>query len=224
MIKHTVQDHLHPPAVDFFYQLCKQRVACFQIFPVSRPNHIALCLSVVRTVWIYQRTAVPDNPAKMGIDMLVVLAVVFVVGGRYKHRIQINGLYPKALNVIQLIPNALQISSIKTAYIHGRRIFSPVRHTAHRLSDVNILPRLYIIVGISVAKTICKNLVHHRPLSPVRRVKARSDLKIKLRPAISSRTQAVIQAYFLSLLYFKMIKHLIRRRCDPVLIIVKVFI
>ena len=105
VVKHTIQDHLHSPSVDLLNQLRKQGVAGFQIFSGCRTGHIPLRLSVVRSIFIHQLSSVFDNPAKMRINVLIILAVILMVRRRYKNRVQINSLHSQALYIIQLVPD-----------------------------------------------------------------------------------------------------------------------
>ena len=51
--------------------------------------------------------------------MVVILGIIFMIGGRHKERIEIKNLYPQMFQVIQLLPNPFQIAAIKTMYIKG---------------------------------------------------------------------------------------------------------
>ena len=166
--------------MDLFYKFCKKGITGVKILSVSRTDYITLCLFIVLCILIHQRTAVFYDLSKVRINMFVVLAVIFMVGRGYKYWIQVDNLYSKALNIVQLVPHTLKITAVKAAYIHSRRISAPVIDLIHWSSNINILTGLYIISGIAIAEAVHKNLVHHCALCPIRGMKAGCDLKIKL--------------------------------------------
>ena len=55
----------------------------------------------------------------MRIDMIIILGIILMIGWRDEHRIKIQHLYAQVLEIIQLLPHALQIAAIETAHIHS---------------------------------------------------------------------------------------------------------
>ena len=51
------------------------------------------------------------NPAKMGINIVIVLNIILMVGRRHKQRIEIDHIHAQFLQIIHLIKNALQIAA-----------------------------------------------------------------------------------------------------------------
>ena len=127
----------------------------------------------------------------------------------------------QALDIVQFVPHALKVAAVKTAYVHSRRISAPVFYLVNRFANIDILTGLYIIGRISIAEAVYKDLVHHGTFCPVRSVKTRCDLKIKLVRVLIRNSQTVILTDFCSLYYFKMIQDLFLSCCHCVLIIVK---
>ena len=139
VVEHPVKNHPHPPLMDFLHKPGKERIAGFQILLARAALHIAVSLPVIRGIRPDQAASVLLDSGKMGIDVLVILAVVLMVGGGYKYRIQIYGLHSQPLDVVQLIPYSLQIPSVKVAHIHGSRVPVPFRDLLNRTADVDIL-------------------------------------------------------------------------------------
>ena len=81
MVEHTVQNDLHAPGVGLMHQLRKQLVAGFQIFPVCHPADIAGGMGVVHVTFRQRLSPVPEDFSIMGIHIIIVLNVVFVIGG-----------------------------------------------------------------------------------------------------------------------------------------------
>lgn len=121
MIEHSVQDHPHPPLMDFLHKTGKECIAGFQILLACAALHVPVSLFVIRGVRPDQAASVLLYSGKVGINVLVILAVILMVGGGYKYRIQIDGLHSQLLDVVQLIPDSLQVASVKVPHIHGGR-------------------------------------------------------------------------------------------------------
>ena len=62
----------------------------------------------------------------MRINIIIILNIILMVTWGDKYRIQVNNLYSKILQVIQLIQNTLKITAIKFPDTHYRRNLSPV--------------------------------------------------------------------------------------------------
>ena len=133
----------------------------------------------------------------MGIDIVVVLNVIFVVGGRDKQGIEVNDLHSQILEIVQLLHDALQVTSVEAPHVHGRRVFIPVLHMFHRFSDIDVLSVFHIVGWISIAETVHKDLVHDRALGPVGSTKSRSDLELILLDLLPGGAKLVIIPDFL---------------------------
>ena len=155
VVKYTVQYHPHTAPVNLLHKLRKKRIRCIQILPVRNPGNIAgsplillppVCLTAVRILKAVQKpSAILHDHTVMRIYMLIILAVVFVIGRRHKNGIKINNLHPKALKIVQFLPNTFQVSTIKISYIQRLQGLFPVLYSLYRLSDINVLSGFHII-------------------------------------------------------------------------------
>ena len=68
---------------------------------------------------IRQLPPILHDSSVMRIDMIIILGIILMIGWRDEHRIKIQHLYTQILEIIQLLPHALQIAAIETAHIHG---------------------------------------------------------------------------------------------------------
>ncbi len=64
----------------------------------------------------------------MRVNIVIILNVIFVIGGRNKKRVKINHIHAKFFQIIHLFQNSLQIASVEFPHSHSRRIFIPVLH------------------------------------------------------------------------------------------------
>ena len=145
----------------------------------------------------------------MRIDIIIILNVIFVIRRRNKQGIEINYFDPQLLQIVQLFQYPLKITAIKFPHSHQRRIFIPVIHLCTRLSNIHILTGLYIIICISIIKTIHKNLIHYCAFCPVRRCKPWSDGKGVRSDYLVCDTVSVVITDLLSFLYLKAISECI---------------
>ena len=113
----------------------------------------------------------------MGIHIIIVLNVVFVIGGRHKDGIQIEHIHAQLFQVIQFAHDARQITAVKGAHVHGLRPCIPVLHLFGVASDVGVLPIQHVVGRVAVAETIHENLIHDCALGPGRGDKARQNDK-----------------------------------------------
>ena len=156
----------------------------------------------------------------MRINIIIILYIIFVIRRRDKKRIKINNFYSQILQIVQLIPDSLQITSIKITYIHSFRIMIPVIDLSYWLVNIGIFPFQHIIGRITVTESVCKDLIHNGTFRPVRRCKSRSNPKvIHLNPLISYAKTIKIY-HFISGSHPKRILHHIRSElpADPVIV------
>ena len=205
MIKHTVYDHPHSPPVKLFHKFCKKRVAGCKIFRRCAAESVTGRILIRYSSLGNSLSSITDNHAKVRINMLIILAVILVIRWGHKKWIEINHLNPQILQIIQLIPDTLQISSVKFSHIHCLRAGIPVFHLLHRTSNINIFVIRHIIVRISIAEAVNVNLIHNRTLGPLRRMKARSNAEGMTSFGIRIRSQSVIKADLTILFCLKII-------------------
>ena len=97
VIKHTVQNHFHAPSVRFLYHLGKKRIAGLQILLIGNTVNISGGKAVFRLSVLQQVPFIMHNFPKMRVDIIIVLNIVFMVGGGYKQRIKINHIHAQIL-------------------------------------------------------------------------------------------------------------------------------
>ena len=205
MIKYPVQNNLHPPAVSLLHQLNKKLIAGFQVFLSGYTIDILGRLDIILCPMGQQFSLIHHDLSKMRINIVIVLNIIFMIGGGYKQRIEIDHIHSQLLKIVQLLADSFQVTAIKLPDIYGSRTLSPFSHSAGALSDIDILIAQHIISGIPVIKTVRKNLIHHRTLCPVRCGKARLDTEGVAFTQILCHPQLIIKAVCLSAFYLKII-------------------
>jgi len=110
---------------------------------------------------------------KSGVNIVVVLGIVFVVRGRGEDGVQIKDVDPKRFfYVAKFLIDALQVTTEKYGAVRvsgvGIRTCSP-GFLFGRGAEIGVLVGLYVVAGISVVEAVGENLVHDAVLSPGRR-------------------------------------------------------
>ena len=221
MVKYSVKDHPHAPAVDLFHQTDEQFIAGFQIFQISDPLLVQFCVCIVHGPFRQDFLPVLDKDSKMRINIIVILDIILMVGGRYKQRVKINHLHTQLLQIIQLFHHALKVAPVKSAHIHGMGHFIPVLHFSDRLADVDVLPVFDIIFRISIIKTVHENLIHDSAFCPVRCGKSRYDPERIMRLDVIRYASPVIITHLISAMDLKIIRKHFRAKLPADLIIIK---
>ena len=221
VIKHTVQNNFHTPAVNLFHKSGKKSIAGLQILFVHHPLNIFAGMEIIIVSLRKTFSAVLHNHAIVRIYIVVILNIIFMIGRRYKDWIQIQNIHTQLLQIIQLIPYSLNISSIKCAHIHTIRTFIPIRHLMYAFVNINIFPVFHIIGCIPVAEPICKDLVHNSAFCPIRRFKARHNPERIVFLQILRHAQTVIKASLVACTDFKIITDRAVQRRNCISIIVK---
>ena len=157
----------------------------------------------------------------MGINIIIVLNIIFMVGGGDKQRIEINHLYTQVLEIIHFIQHSLQIPAVEFPYIHLGRISVPVLHTVHMLPDIGIFVGEHVVGGIPIAETVHIDLVHDGALGPVRRLKAGQDHEIIVFIHIPGQPSHIIDAGNLARLHLEMIHDFLILQLEFIGVIVK---
>ena len=173
VIEYAVQNDAHAAAVQFPAQDRKQFITLFQVFHTGNPADIFRRVTVVLFPGLHNMVHIIGNDAEMRINMLVILAVVFVAGRRNKNRVEVQDLDPQILQVIQLIQDALEIAAVEAADIGVCRNGVPVGDMLGMADSIVILIVHYIIGRIAVTETIRKNLVLNRAFGPIRHMETR---------------------------------------------------
>ena len=205
MIEHTIQNNPYAALMCFCHQLCKQGITCFQISLIRHPVNITGCKTVLPLIVGKKLSLITDDPAKMGINIVIILNIVFVVGRGHKQGIEINNINTQILQIIHLVKNTLQITAIKFTDAHGCRIFLPVIHLHCLVTDILIFPGEYIIGRISVIKPVYIDLIHNSTLGPLRCLKPGNDTELILWPHFLHYTSRIIKAVQLAGFYNEII-------------------
>ena len=129
----------------------------------------------------------------MGIDVIIILTIVFMVGRRDKYRVQVNSLHLQALQIAEFIPDSPDIASIETSHIHLGRKLIPVPHPLHGFPNIDVFIRFHIICRVTVTKTIYINLIHNCALAPIRYKKSGSHMKRCLPRRLICRPQTAVE-------------------------------
>ena len=87
MVEHAVQNHLHPAPVDFLHEFREKAVAGLQIPRGGGADHVFFSVSVIHSVRRHQAVLILHDHPEVGIDVLVILNIVLVVGGRHENGI-----------------------------------------------------------------------------------------------------------------------------------------
>jgi len=106
----------------------------------------------------------------MRVDVLVVGHIVLVIRKRREHRVEVEGAHAEALQVIEALPDALQVPAIEhqreDLVLRWKR-FPGVG--ARPMSPVLVLVRARSAGRIAVGEAVGEDLVEHRRAQPGRR-------------------------------------------------------
>ena len=145
VIKHTVQNDLHPPTVYLFHKFCKKTVAGFQIFLICHTTDVFCCMGIILISRCQHFPTVFYNLSIVRINIIIILYIVLMIRRRYKNRIKIYHVHAQILQIIQLIPNSLDISPVKLPDSHKCRTLIPVLNLYCGVTDIEVLPVFHII-------------------------------------------------------------------------------
>ena len=178
MVEYSVQNDLHPSAVNLLHKPDEQFITRLQICLVCRADAVLLRIGIPLFSRSQQSSAIHHDLSYMRIDIIIVLRIVFMIRRRYKKRIAIHHFHTKSLQIIQLVHNSLQIAPVELPHAHRLRITIPVIHLTHLFPNVEIFSCFHIIVRITITEAVCINLIHDRSLCPVRSRKSRNNFEI----------------------------------------------
>ena len=177
VIEHAVQDDPHVPAVQLLAETGKEIVALFQILHGGDPADIPGRIAVMLFPGLHGELDIVHDDAKVRINMLVILGIVFMTGGGDEDGVQIEHLDAQILQIVQLIQDALQIPAVEAADVRIRGVGVPVLHVLRMADGIIILIVGNIIGGIPVAEPVRENLVLDGALGPGGHMKARLEAK-----------------------------------------------
>ena len=205
MIENAVYDDPHSARVNFLYELGKVRVAFFEVFMRGYPLYISGRIAVVMLPELHAVVQIILDYRDMRVDMVVVLCVVFMVGGRNEQRVEINCLDAQILQVVELCLNALQIAAVEAADVELVGQFIPFHNPLGVSARVIIFVVLYVIRGVAVAEAVGEYLVKYRTLRPFGNLEAGDERKIELGLHVFHTAQTVIRDALVVVENFEMI-------------------
>ena len=80
VVEHTVQDHFHAPAVNFFNQLNKKSVAGLQVCFVGYSFDVFRSMGIDRIPVLQSLATVAYDLSIVRINVIIILDIVFMVG------------------------------------------------------------------------------------------------------------------------------------------------
>ena len=175
VIEYAVQDNLHSPAVKLLTEGGKERIAFLQVFLTGDAADILGRITVMLFPGLHDMIHIVGNHAEVGINMLIVLAIVLMAGRGDEDRIEVKNLNSQILQVIQFIQDTLKIAAVKTADIRITGQGIPVSNMLGVANGVIVLIVHNIIGGVSVAETIREDLVLNGAFSPVGNMKTGNE-------------------------------------------------
>ena len=96
--------------------------------------------------------------------------------------------------ISQLFLDSCQVSSVEIAHVKGGGIFIPVFNMPDRKPDIDVLVIQNIVVTSAPAEAVHKDLVHDRPLCPVRGMKTGIHPERVLRFMLCGDARRIIKA------------------------------
>src|SRR5437867_11276415 len=101
---------------------------------------------------------------KSGVNVVVILGIIFVIRGRGEDGIQVKDVGPKRIfYVAKFLVDALQVTTEKYGAVRvsciGRGTCSP-GFLFGRGAEIGVLVGLYVVAGIPIVEAVGENLVH----------------------------------------------------------------
>ena len=97
VVKYAVQDNFHPAAVNLLHQTGKKGIGSLKVFLIRYPGNVLgrmfiflpKCRLILQGQICFRKhlSSVMEDHAVMRVNVLIVLAVILMVRGRYKHRV-----------------------------------------------------------------------------------------------------------------------------------------
>ena len=134
--------------------------------------------------------------AEMRVDMVVVLTVVFVAGGGYEDRVQVDHFHTQILQIVQFVNDALNIAAVEVAVIRVSRRSVPVGYALGVSDGVIVFVVHHVVCRIPVAEPVRKNLVLYGTLSPSRHVEPGDEVERVRRIEHGNRVPVLPRADF----------------------------
>ena len=222
VVEHAVQNDLHAAAMRLLHDLRKQLVAGLKIRLVRHAVNISGRLAILALALGKKLPVVRNDLAKVRIDIIIVLNVIFVIGRRNKEGIEVDHLDAKVLQIIHLVDHALQVTAVELTHVHGGRILIPILDLVHRLVNIRIFIRQHVIGRIAVVKAVHEDLIHDGALGPVRRAKTGNDGDVIIFIRLVRKAAHVVICHERARADFEMIGQLLVLKLDLTGVIIKI--
>ena len=170
MVENTVQNNLHAPAVHLIAEVGKIGVTGIEIENRGHPFDIAGRIAVMLLPALHGMVHVILDHGKMGVNMVIVLHVILMAGGRNEDGVEVDHLNTETLQIIQLLAYPLQVTPVKDPDVGIRHGIIPVLGMLGVADHIIILIVLHIIGGVPVAEAVHHDLILHGTLCPGRGV------------------------------------------------------
>ena len=193
MVEYAVQDHPDPAHMRLSDQIREQSVAGFEVGRVCHARLVTLRFEVVNRPSGQDLAVVVHYFAKVRVNVVVILGIVFVIGWRNKDRIEIDDLHAEVFEIIELVHDPLQIAAVVLPGVIGRGRTVPVLDLQHLAAVVSVLAGQHIVVRVTVAKTVREDLIHHCAVGPVGDLEFRGIIPPALCAGLLRRGRAVFR-------------------------------
>src|SRR6185437_3280748 len=163
--------------------LLKPAVAVAAVIEHAIEDDVAL-RAVGALVYVGYQRLQSRAGAEGWIDLVVVLSVILVDGGRIENGIEVDDVRAQGLlDVAQLLVDARQVAAEEYFAVAVGGVVDGHHYRAPRVllgcaAPVGIFAIGDVVGRVSIVKTIGEDLVHHSVLHPVRRLEARSDEEV----------------------------------------------
>ena len=132
VVKDAVKDDAHTAGVELLAEGGEKNIGPLQILHGGYAADILRGGGIVFIRSVHDMILIIGDNAEMGIDMLVILTVIFMTGGGDKNRIQVENLDTEILEIIELVDDPLDIAAVEAAEVG---IGSSIRCPPRRSSD-----------------------------------------------------------------------------------------
>ena len=144
----------------------EENIAVFEVLNRGDTADIFRSGRVVFILRLHHMILILDNHTEVGINMGVILAVIFMAGRGDKNRVQVQNLDTQVLQVIEFIDDSLEVAAVEAAEIRIGRQSIPIRHMLGMADGIVILVVHNIIGRIAVEETVRENLILYGTLGP----------------------------------------------------------
>ena len=169
------------------------RMARFEVALRGDAGDVARGIAVVLFPVLHGVLAVVLYDGEVGVDVVVILRVVFMIGGRHEQRVEIYALHAERREIIELALHALKIAAEKAAHVQICGEVVPVALALYVSAGVVVFVVGDVVGKIAVAESVDKYLIEHPALCPVGHVEAGNEGKVVLLLIVGDGARAVVE-------------------------------